>query len=241
MSDEQGAELERLRAQLAATEDNLSQASLENDTLKARNSALEAENRRLNGQLRQVQGAMSHLQDLYLQACEAIDQLLDKISSLEDAVGVDHLTGLQNRRALDKTVEALQRRDERVVYIFMDLNNFKKVNDSQAKGHEFGDKLLKELAVAIVLAAMKHGIGPRRCYRWGGDEFVVICPSAEVALKVEGDIKRLFGRRHYFEAVVSVEAGVSDDITEADRLLIEYKRLGKSESFDHVPIAWPGT
>ncbi len=84
----------------------------------------------------------------------------------------DSVTSLRNRRsfeialttALAEPVEA----DRRVDVMFLDLDDFKQVNDSL--GHTTGDKLLVEIAHRLNAA-----IGPRDLVaRWGGDEFVIL-------------------------------------------------------------------
>ncbi len=84
----------------------------------------------------------------------------------------DCLTDLPNRDALmDRLGGALVRaesRGEKVAVLFLDLDNFKHVNDSL--GHEVGDRLLVEVA-----ARLRNGLGPEDTVaRLGGDEFVVL-------------------------------------------------------------------
>ena len=83
----------------------------------------------------------------------------------------DALTGLGNRRALARTLEALlpQASPERpVVLAIFDLDGFKQYNDTF--GHPAGDTLLVRLGAN--LAAFLHGRG--RAFRMGGDEFCAV-------------------------------------------------------------------
>ena len=87
----------------------------------------------------------------------------------------DSLTSLPNRfLSLDRLSQMLkeaQRSKEKVALLFLDLDDFKKVNDSL--GHEVGDKLLKEVANKLTLALRKADtVG-----RLGGDEFIVLLRS----------------------------------------------------------------
>ena len=85
---------------------------------------------------------------------------------------VDDLTELYNQRylpkVLDNEISRAKRNDQKFAVLFMDVDHFKKVNDS--KGHWIGSKLLVEIGKII-----KSGI--RSCdygFRYGGDEYVVV-------------------------------------------------------------------
>ncbi len=80
----------------------------------------------------------------------------------------DPLTGLWNRRRLDKELEAAASWSEEAVLLHLDLDNFKAVNDRL--GHGVGDDHLRE--VAVVLRGMAGPVAGLS--RVGGDEFVVL-------------------------------------------------------------------
>ena len=86
----------------------------------------------------------------------------------------DSLTGLPNRRLLlDRLQQALasaRRHEHYGAVLFIDLDNFKKINDSL--GHSIGDKVLKELAKRI----KGHLREEDTVARIGGDEFIVLLP-----------------------------------------------------------------
>jgi c-di-GMP phosphodiesterase Gmr len=82
----------------------------------------------------------------------------------------DTITGLPNRNAIHELIsDAISTRgDTQVGVVYLDLDNFKKVND--AYGHMFGDQLLQAVALAI-LSCLEEG---QVLARLGGDEFIVL-------------------------------------------------------------------
>jgi cyclic di-GMP phosphodiesterase Gmr len=82
----------------------------------------------------------------------------------------DTITGLPNRNAIHELIsDAISQRGEtQVGVVYLDLDNFKKVND--AYGHMFGDQLLQSVALAI-LSCLDEG---QVLARLGGDEFIVL-------------------------------------------------------------------
>lgn len=82
----------------------------------------------------------------------------------------DTITGLPNRNAIHELIsDAITARgDTQVGVVYLDLDNYKKVND--AYGHMFGDQLLQAVALAI-LSCLDEG---QTLARLGGDEFIVL-------------------------------------------------------------------
>ncbi|WP_318371450.1 cyclic di-GMP phosphodiesterase [Enterobacter sp.] len=92
----------------------------------------------------------------------------------------DTVTGLPNRNAIHEMIsDAIDaREDAQVGVVYLDLDNFKKVND--AYGHMFGDQLLQAVSLAI-LSCLEEG---QMLARLGGDEFIVLAtPTSQSSLE----------------------------------------------------------
>jgi diguanylate cyclase (GGDEF)-like protein len=105
------------------------------------------------------------------------EELNSRRESEEEArrlADIDHLTGCQNRRsfttALGDLLHDLERREEALAAIAVDLDNFKQVNDLH--GHQAGDEVLRVTAGRIQRLLPEGGI----LARLGGDEFVCVVP-----------------------------------------------------------------
>ncbi len=109
-------------------------------------------------------------------ALSAISQL-QILRSLFATSVIDPLTGALNRGSGNELIAlqfALARRhDYPLALAFVDLDDFKQVNDSA--GHESGDRLLKETAQAWHATLRKSDA----IVRWGGEEFVLVLPYAD--------------------------------------------------------------
>ena len=93
-------------------------------------------------------------------------------SELRRLTNTDLLTGLPNRSSLQVTLENLVKKDTHHTLMMMDIDNFKKINDSL--GHQVGDELLKQVAQRLLKLLPKH----TNLYRLGGDEFAVLIDKA---------------------------------------------------------------
>ena len=108
-----------------------------------------------------------------------------RIAELEELIAEDRLTGLSNRHGLDMklpvAVSDLARgkgneEHPKMSAIMIDLDHFKQVNDRY--GHQTGDQVLIELARRL-LTFRQHRPSDIVC-RLGGEEFLIILPSASV-------------------------------------------------------------
>ena len=98
-------------------------------------------------------------------------------AALERLSRVDALTGLHNRRHLEEVLSALvsagRRHDMSFAVLLIDIDHFKRVNDSH--GHRVGDEVLRATA-ATIDRTLRHedAVG-----RWGGEEFLVAMPGTD--------------------------------------------------------------
>ena len=161
----------------------------------------------------------------------------------------DMLTGLPNRAYLTErltTILALARRHGTLVAImFIDLDNFKAVNDSL--GHHVGDALLKEVAVRIKQVLREADM----VSRLGGDEFLVILADfaapedaakvAEKLLQVISDPIALEGRELHTNASIGISVfprdgdNADDLIRHADAAMYSVKEHGRGHSRFYTP------
>lgn len=90
----------------------------------------------------------------------------------------DELTGTRNVRALDSHLEhAVRHADEHesdVAVLFVDVDRLKRLNDQ--RGHRMGSEALRRTGHALTQGVGEHGA----VFRFGGDEFVVVCPSTHL-------------------------------------------------------------
>jgi diguanylate cyclase (GGDEF)-like protein len=178
------------------------------------------------------------LQGATMEAAAALGRA-ESHRSAEAHASTDALTGLPNRRYFDEFCGLLARRrraDDVVGVLMVDIDHFKRVNDTH--GHEVGDEVLKAVAGAIA-GAVRDGDVPARV---GGEEFAVLLrnPSEHMAVEVGERVRAAVGAldlRGTGVSGVSVSVGVAvavgpdepmaELLAEADRALYRAKRAGR--------------
>lgn len=112
----------------------------------------------------------------------------------------DGLTGLMNRHRMNTAMLKLAETSTDYSVVFLDLDGFKQINDTW--GHSVGDDVLR-LAATRIKASLEHAGIIGEIGRWGGDEFVILCPSS-----MADDLKPLIDQlTTYFESPFRTEAG----------------------------------
>jgi diguanylate cyclase (GGDEF)-like protein len=160
---------------------------------------------------------------------------------LESQAYVDHLTGVANRRSfeahLDQAVAWAHRTDRPVALLTLDVDYFKKINDTW--GHGTGDQALR--AVAAALRGITRGEDDV-AGRLGGDEFVVLLRTDQAgALRAADELRALVADSGDLPcgppglsigvAVLPHHAGTAGDLTAAsDAALYEAKQGGRGRT-----------
>ena len=162
----------------------------------------------------------------------------DAVTELELLSITDMLTGLHNRRKLDEALQNEFHRTNRSAHhfamIILDLDHFKYVNDTY--GHLVGDKVLVDVASILQQQVRKVDI----VGRWGGEEFLIICPNTEaegilalaekIRLKIAGHNFPEVGTRtaSFGVAIWKPEDTINTLITRADDALYKAKKGGRN-------------
>lgn len=186
-----------------------------------------------------INGYQNSLEEKVKQRTE---ELLVKNAELLRLSITDNLTKLYNRVKLDKSLQEEMNRSLRYntnfSIILLDIDYFKKVNDNF--GHQVGDEVLIESAQVLSKNIRNVDI----LGRWGGEEFLVICPETKIedAIKVASHINAAI-KLHKFTTypnTVTMSLGVASfnkDIKNVDNIILNADKAlyqAKEEGRDRV-------
>ncbi|WP_318445365.1 EAL domain-containing protein [Photobacterium leiognathi] len=104
---------------------------------------------------------------------ETTQEVKRKQGHIEQLVQMDPLTGLLNRHGFTRQLEQLMKAEVPVVMLYIDIDNFKNINDSL--GHHIGDKVLQEIAQRLRRLLPETAI----IGYLSGDEFAILLPNPE--------------------------------------------------------------
>jgi diguanylate cyclase (GGDEF)-like protein len=163
------------------------------------------------------------------QLCQTNEELAKVNDMLKAMASHDSLTNLRNRYSLRQDFEYYVGMP--LYVLFLDLDNFKILNDTN--GHAYGDKIL-----AATGRCLSESFRTSNCYRYGGDEFLVISENVtseefeDSCVKVRQGLGVLGENVSFSGGYVS---GVPEDIPElrtmimqADEMLYDAKSAGRN-------------
>lgn len=185
-------------------------------------------NRKKNGEVYHEAKTITPIKDKddniisFVSTGKDITDVIEMQEKLEKMASIDHLTGIYNRHKFEELFNIEEERTLRygspLSIMMFDIDHFKKVNDIY--GHDIGDLVLKNVVDIINKQIRQTDIFTR----WGGEEFVILCPgiNGEEASLLAGKLRHEL-EVHSFDKVGTITAsfGVSsyEKNESKDRLL----------------------
>jgi len=158
-------------------------------------------------------------------------------NQIEYEANHDKLTDILNRKKLneeiEKAIEFSKRYNIPLSFIYFDIDNFKKINDTY--GHEFGDYVLQKLSKIVTNNLRKTDLFGR----WGGEEFLIALPNTDLkkALEVAEKIRKIIQNISFKNKKITISLGVDslkpndtykDIFSRLDKALYTAKKEGKN-------------
>jgi diguanylate cyclase len=205
--------------------------------------------------LREVVGATRNMASESRSSREELQSMRSRVSETEGQIAKLHqeldrvslqarhdpLTGALNRKGLDEAivreVSSVRRKEQALSVALLDIDNFKKLNDTQ--GHAAGDVALAHLATVA-----RESLRPQDTLaRYGGEEFVILMPDTALDKGVEAmtRLQRELTKKYFLagteKLLITFSAGVAqlaakeepmDAIKRADQAMYLAKRAGKN-------------
>lgn len=201
------------------------------------------ESRSVQGLVAQTQARLTLEHDRAAALTQRVDELETELRRLSNEVHTDQLTQVANRRGLIQAFGIEQAKAEReatrVALALLDIDNFKKLNDSL--GHHAGDIALKSLAERTQ-ASLRPG---DMVARYGGEEFVLMLPNTPldeaqaVLVRLQRSLSSALFNHEGKDVFVTFSAGVTlyrpgetleQALDRADVALYEAKHTGKNRA-----------
>jgi len=175
------------------------------------------------------------------EAEQEVAKLQKELEEASDMVRHDALTGALNRKgmeeALEREVGRTRRREAPLCLAMLDIDNFKKLNDTH--GHDVGDQALVHLTQVV-----RETLRPQDTLaRYGGEEFVIILSDTslddgvQVMVRVQRELTRKFFLHRNDKVLITFSCGVAElardedsgaGIKRADQAMYLAKRAGKN-------------
>lgn len=227
-----------ITAQNEAHASQLGQFTRELETISRQTSLVEIR-RRLAEEVQRFKTYVASVREEQASSVEQLRRDLElfreRLEKAEALAFTDALTGVANRAEGERRLGECVRRGEPFSILFLDLNDFKSINDRW--GHTAGDLVLKTFARRL---AQNVRPGDTVC-RWGGDEFLVIFPDCRLATALDrakelaaicSGVYRLAAANEEISIPISVAVGAAeycrgestqDLIARADKFLYREK------------------
>jgi diguanylate cyclase len=192
----------------------------------------------------------SELSEQLKRSGQEVQSLTQRLEQAQTEALLDPLTGLNNRRGLERAIVEVGGIPAGCALLLADIDNFKTINDTH--GHLLGDKVLRAVA-QVIRSCIK---GQDIAARMGGEEFAILLPetsvqgAAALAEKIRHAISKISIRRidrNEYVGNVTLSVGVADTQTgdtleslaeRADAALYAAKRGGRNRV--SVAAAGPG-
>ena len=168
-------------------------------------------------------------------------RIVELMQSIYRSAITDGLTGLYNRRHFMKYLDHYASQELKISTIFCDIDNFKKLNDTQ--GHARADEVLKQ--VAAIMEEELDGIGITG--RYGGEELVALVVDRKVK---PAQVAESIRARVASESIVTISIGYSvlrkgvrgDELMkQADKAMYHSKTTGKNKVSDYRSLTTSST
>jgi diguanylate cyclase len=193
--------------------------------------------------------ALIEQRDSVESAQEKIRKLQEELYQLSEAVRVDQLTGVLNRRGLDEAlvreISRAKRTGSKLSVVLLDIDNFKSLNDTY--GHHVGDTALQHLAKIIQATVRPTDVASR----FGGEEFVILLPDTDLEQAVttiqrlQRSLTKQFFMGNNERLLITFSAGVAllkndeDETTvlhRADQSMYLAKKTGKNRVMTEIDL-----